>query len=216
MTPSQRLEPGDPRAKAIEAMARGVRQRWLDEQRLDLEPAWEHLHDESKDSYLADARAALAALEQEGLVLTDTREDPRMVPLAAVLLALEMQACRTQMGRSAAEFIEERFEHLADTHEVQRLREALNRIGELPRESRGGGLTRARSIAREALSSVPTPPAARKEDRCECEGDNGEFVWRGDPDWFSCMACDGRTRPRGSSVPAEEEGSDAEPAETDR
>ena len=148
MTALQRMEPGDPRAKAIEAMARGVRQRWLDEQRLDLEPAWEHLHDESKDSYLADARAALAALEEEGLVLTDTR-------------AVE----RLELGDDAV--------HIRDP-------------GDRLRTLCGHHVPNARRIGDPVLDAA------------------GE-----------CWTCQAKAEAL-SSVPVEEEESDAEPAETDR
>lgn len=31
---------------------------------------------------------------------------------------------------------------------------------------------------------------------CECENpERGLFVWRGDPEWWSCVQCDGRVRP---------------------
>ena len=31
---------------------------------------------------------------------------------------------------------------------------------------------------------------------CECENPNRNmFIWRGDPDWWSCLQCDGRVRP---------------------
>lgn len=32
-------------------------------------------------------------------------------------------------------------------------------------------------------------------EHCECGGDYGLFVWRADPYWWSCTACDGRVRP---------------------
>jgi hypothetical protein len=32
------------------------------------------------------------------------------------------------------------------------------------------------------------------EPMCKCEGDWGLFVWRGDPEWWSCVGCDGRVR----------------------
>lgn len=74
----QRQEPGDPRAKAIEAMARAmyaVMRRRL--AKWDI-PTWEEQSAARHEAYREDARAALAALEQEGLVLTDTREAERL------------------------------------------------------------------------------------------------------------------------------------------
>ena len=63
--------PVDPRAKAIEVMARAMYEdsQW----RMRGESTWDRTSEQ--ESYRADARAALAALEQEGLVLTDTREE---------------------------------------------------------------------------------------------------------------------------------------------
>lgn len=78
-----------PRAKAIEAMARAMYARAVGDTRES--QTW---HD--------DARAALAALEQEGLVLTDTREVQRLraevrrlgSALADALVALDEAGCQ--------------------------------------------------------------------------------------------------------------------------
>ena len=78
MTPaSQRQEPGDPRAKAIEAMARQA----FNEAVRGSNGPWEDQDDHVRQSWLnAAARnfsAALAALEAEGWGLTCTREGER-------------------------------------------------------------------------------------------------------------------------------------------
>lgn len=73
----QRMEPGDPRyAKAIEVMARGMY-----EQVVATTPSaapWGDAFESLRDGYRRYARAALAALEAEGWVLTDTREVERL------------------------------------------------------------------------------------------------------------------------------------------
>lgn len=30
---------------------------------------------------------------------------------------------------------------------------------------------------------------------CECEGEHELFIWRSDPNWWSCGCCDRRVRP---------------------
>ena len=81
VTALQRQEP-DPRAKAIEAMARAIESdlRGLGDptgQRYETAPILSNPATAEHAAKRA-ARAALAALEQEGLVLTDTREVQRL------------------------------------------------------------------------------------------------------------------------------------------
>jgi hypothetical protein len=134
------MEPGDPRAKAIEAMAR---QAFDDGVRGSNGP-WDAQHEDIRRSWLNAAErslcVALAALEQEGLVLTDTREAETVATLRGLLGTLRA------INRDA---IDREFEA---KREVQRLREALQEIGRL---SSYDGVKRARIIAHEALSSVP-------------------------------------------------------------
>jgi hypothetical protein len=69
------MEPGDPRAKAIEAMARAI---YGPDPDSGIPWAWADLSETNRERFRAMARTALAALEQEGLILTDTREVQRL------------------------------------------------------------------------------------------------------------------------------------------
>lgn len=64
------MTPVPDRAKAIEAMARGMYESMRANRRRD----WEAASPTMQDGYRDEARAALAALEAEGWDLTDTRE----------------------------------------------------------------------------------------------------------------------------------------------
>lgn len=59
--------------RLVEVMARAVHEAHGDDGAYASFPAWEALHSTAQDGYRDDARAALAALEAEGLTLTDTR-----------------------------------------------------------------------------------------------------------------------------------------------
>lgn len=41
------------------------------------------------------------------------------------------------------------------------------------------------------------------DERCQCEGAWGLFIWRGDPEWWSCVGCDQRVRPLTETEKAE-------------
>ena len=125
MSALQRQEP-DPRAKAIEAMARKLCEQGI--RALNgSEATWERHADGFRGMAREALAAALAALEEEGLVLTDTREVKITWDVVERAWAAGMKGCR---------YIEEwGYDNLARAieasgypAEVERLREEIDRL----------------------------------------------------------------------------------------
>lgn len=117
----QRQEPGDPRAKAIEAMARALYMR----NRQVYEPSWGQADAAAREHYLADAKAALAALEAEGWGLTNKtypyREGDAIV-LGPEVIATPDEAVINWKGEN---YMPPMTVLDDNTREVERLREAV-------------------------------------------------------------------------------------------
>ena len=149
MSASQRMEPADPRAKAIEAMARAMYEDGSQQPR-----TWDEVLAQfgDEDGFVKacrfKAKSVLAALEQEGLVLTDTREDERELALVAALAHMADIHHRTLTG--------------SRLHDPERIVDFTD-CGCLTCRFVADTLT-AYADSREALSSVPAPPATREEE----------------------------------------------------
>ena len=217
MSALQRMEPGDPRyAKVIEAAARGMYEATTGGPHAT---AWDEIS--VQESYRDDARAALAALEAEGWVLTDTREVERLRKLTEPdewmgweqvdSIYEEARLLRRERDDARA---------LLAGGEVERLREAFIALARVVQQNDHHATVRdARPIINRALYSVPD---TRETERLrEAHGGYGYMTANG-PWGVGCEKCWGRGYYMGggggrlkcphcpteapSSVPVEEDG----------